>query len=184
MGIAAANARPEMMKHLARHFIEEYRHGDIYRRGLQSVFADEAILAAPPLPTTRSLVNFLVEAAARDSFGYYAANELLQMTENSDEDSNAAVKGFYDAMRQHYPYTGPLIEAFVAHTQLDQRLGHEDVFAQICEDIPPLTRQQVDAAMNTTREAAERLLGFLDGIDRFYAAFPQMPRRVRPLGAG
>jgi hypothetical protein len=50
MGIAAANATPQMMKHLARHFIEEYRHGDIYRRGLQSLFDDGVILDAPPLP--------------------------------------------------------------------------------------------------------------------------------------
>ncbi len=36
MGIAAANATPEMMPHLARHFIEEYTHGDIYRKGLRA----------------------------------------------------------------------------------------------------------------------------------------------------
>jgi hypothetical protein len=173
------------MKHLARHFIEEYRHGDIYRRGLQSLFADEVVLEAPPLPSTRALVNFLSEAAATDSFGYYAANEFLQMTENSDEgDEDAAVDSFYDGMLRHYPYTGKLIESFRAHTRLDQSLGHEDVFAQMCRDIPALTASQVQSVMNLTRGVAERLVLFMDGIDRFYAAFPQMPRRVRPLGAG
>ncbi len=184
MGIAAANARPEMMKHLARHFIEEYRHGDIYRRGLQSLFADDVVLEAPPLPTTRALVNFLSEAAATDSFGYYAANEFLQMTENSDgSDADNAVNDFYDAMRRHYPYTEKLIESFIIHTKLDQNLGHDDVFAQMCRDVPPLTAREVQSVMNLTRSLAERLMVFLDGIDRFYAAFPQMPRRVYALGA-
>jgi len=185
MGIAAANARPELARHLARHFIEEYRHGDIYRRGLHSVFTDEVVLAAPPLPSTRALVNFLNEAAATDSFGYYAANEVLQMTENCDDDTGAddAVSAFYDGMRRHYPYTDKLIESFIVHTRLDQSLGHENVFAQMCRDMPPLAAADVDKVMNLTRGVAERLLGFVDGIDRFYEAFPQMPRLVHGLGA-
>ncbi len=48
--IAAANATPEMMPHLARHFIEEYNHGDIYRKGLRSLFPDDVVLRAQPLP--------------------------------------------------------------------------------------------------------------------------------------
>jgi hypothetical protein len=59
MGIAAANASPEMMPHLARHFIEEYTHGDIYRKGLRSLFPDDVILRSQPLPSTRALVNYL-----------------------------------------------------------------------------------------------------------------------------
>jgi pyrroloquinoline quinone (PQQ) biosynthesis protein C len=184
MAIAAANATPEMLTHLARHFIEEYRHGDIYRRGLHSLFPDELVLEAPPLPTTRALVNFLNEAAATNSFGYYAANEFLQMTENTDEgvDDNA-VNEFYAGMKKHYPYTGKLIESFIIHTKLDQNLGHDDVFAQMCRDVPPLSTRDVQSVMNLTRSVAERLMVFMDGIDRFYAAFPQMPRRVYALGA-
>jgi hypothetical protein len=183
MGIAAANATPQMQKHLARHFIEEYRHGDIYRRGLQSLFADDVVLNAPPLPTTRALVNFLSEAAATNSFGYYAANEVLQMTENSDggEEDNA-VDAFYDGMRRHYPYTDKLIEAFIIHTKLDQNLGHDDVFMDMCRDVPPMTVREVQAVMNLTRQVTERLMSFMDGIDRFYAAFPEVPRRVHALG--
>jgi pyrroloquinoline quinone (PQQ) biosynthesis protein C len=185
MGIAAANSRPELARHLARHFIEEYRHGDIYRRGLHSLYADEVVLAAPPLPTTRALVNFLNEAAATDSFGYYAANEVLQMTENADEGGAAddAVQTFYDGMRRHYPYTDKLIESFIVHTKLDQSLGHENVFAQMCRDMPPLNMREVSAVMNLTRGVAERLLAFMDGIDRFYEAFPEVPRLVHGVGA-
>lgn len=185
MGVAAANARPELMPHLARHFIEEYRHGDIYRRGLQSLFDDAAILAAPPLPTTRALVNFLSETAAVDSFGYYAANEVLQMTENSDGgDDDGAVDAFYAGMRRHYPESAKLIEAFVIHTKLDQNLGHDGVFEQMCRDMPRLAAAEVASVMNRARGVVERLLAFMDGIDRWYEAFPQVPRRPYALGAG
>ena len=129
MGIAAANASAEMMPHLARHFIEEYTHGDIYRRGLRSLFPDEVILHSQPLPSTRALVNYLNESAQRGSFAYYSGNELLQMTENTgDSDAGKSVDDFYAAMRKHYPYTDKLIDSFIAHTKADQALGHADAF--------------------------------------------------------
>jgi pyrroloquinoline quinone (PQQ) biosynthesis protein C len=177
MAIAAANATPEMMPHLARHFIEEYTHGDIYRKGLRSLFRDEIILHAQPLPSTRALVNFLSESAARNSFSYYAGNELLQMTENTgDADSAGSIDTFYDAMRRHYPDTGRLIDSFIAHTNADQKLGHENVFAEMCASVPPLSRRDVQDALQTVRSMAEHLVLFLDGIDVFYGRMSAPPR--------
>lgn len=178
MGIAAANASPEMMPHLARHFIEEYTHGDIYRKGLRSLFPDELILHSQPLPSTRALVNYLNESAQRSSFAYYSGNELLQMTENTDDDrAGGAVNEFYDAMRKHYPYTDKLIDSFIAHTKADQKLGHADAFLLMCKSVPPLTHREVNDALNVAKNMAEHLLLFMDGIDTFYAQFPVVPRR-------
>jgi pyrroloquinoline quinone (PQQ) biosynthesis protein C len=177
MGIAAANASPEMMPHLARHFIEEYTHGDIYRVGLRSLFPDDIVLHAQPLPSTRALVNFLSESAARSSFAYYSGNELLQMTENtSNEKSGSAVDDFYAAMKEHYPWSDRLIASFIAHTHADQKLGHEDAFLLMCQSVPPLTRREVNDALNVARSMAEHLMLFMDGIDIFYANFPTVPR--------
>jgi pyrroloquinoline quinone (PQQ) biosynthesis protein C len=177
MGIAAANATPEMMPHLARHFIEEYTHGDIYRKGLRSLFDNEVILRSQPLPSTRALVNYLNESAERSSFAYYAGNELLQMTENTGDDkAGRAVDDFYDAMRKHYPYTDKLIESFIAHTKADQKLGHADAFLLMCQSVPPLTRREVNDALNVAKNMAEHLLLFMDGIETFYANFATVPR--------
>jgi pyrroloquinoline quinone (PQQ) biosynthesis protein C len=177
MGIAAANATPEMMPHLARHFIEEYTHGDIYRKGLRFLFDDEVILRSQPLPSTRALVNYLSESAGRNSFGYYAGNELLQMTENTGEDqAGKAVVDFYDAMRKHYPYTDRLIDSFIAHTNADQKLGHADAFLEMCRSVPPMNRKEVNDALNIARNMAEHLMLFMDGIDVFYANFETVPR--------
>jgi pyrroloquinoline quinone (PQQ) biosynthesis protein C len=183
MGIAAANATAEMMPHLARHFIEEYTHGDIYRKGLRSLFPDEVVLHSLPLPSTRALVNYLSESAQRSSFAYYAGNEVLQMTENTGDDTAGnAVDSFYDAMRKHYPYTDKLIESFIAHTKADQKLGHEDAFLLMCKSVPPLTRREVNDALNVAKNMAEHLLLFMDGIDTFYGRFPTVPRLpIEPL---
>jgi pyrroloquinoline quinone (PQQ) biosynthesis protein C len=176
MGIAAANSTPEMMPHLARHFIEEYTHGDIYRRGLRSLFPDDVILHSQPLPSTRALVNYLNESAARGSFAYYSGNELLQMTENSDGDAGKSVDDFYAAMRKHYPYTDKLIDSFIAHTKADQALGHADAFLLMCQSVPPLTRREVNDALNVAKNMAEHLMLFMDGIDTFYGRFEAIPR--------
>ena len=177
MGIAAANASPEMMPHLARHFIEEYTHGDIYRKGLRSLFPDDVVLRSQPLPSTRALVNYLSESAQKNSFSYYAGNEVLQMTENTgDEKAGSAIDAFYAAMRKHYPYTDKLIDSFIAHTKADQALGHEDAFLLMCKSIPPLTRREVNDALNVARSMAEHLLLFMDGIDVFYENFAAIPR--------
>jgi pyrroloquinoline quinone (PQQ) biosynthesis protein C len=177
MGVAAANATPEMMPHLARHFIEEYTHGDIYRKGLRSLFPDELILNSQPLPSTRALVNYLTETAARSSFAYYAGNEVLQMTENTGDESAAkSIDDFYDAMRKHYPYSNKLIDSFIAHTRADQKLGHSDVFMEMCESVPPLNRREVADAMNVARSMAEHLYLFMDGIDVWYGNNEAVPR--------
>ena len=177
MAVAAANASPPMMPHLARHFIEEYQHGDIYRKGLRSLFPDEVVLTAQPLPSTRALVNYLSESAARDSFSYYAGNELLQMTENTGEsDAGRSVDAFYDAMKRHYPYTERLVDSFIAHTHADQKLGHDGVFLEMCRSVPPLSPAEVRAALSTVRSMAEHLVLFLDGIDVHYGTFPNVPR--------
>lgn len=185
MGIAAANASREMMPHLAKHFCEEYTHGDIYRRGLAALFDNEIVLNSQPLPSTRALLNFLNEVAARDSFAYYAANEFLQMTENEDEDANAAgdgaVSGFYKKMIENYPYTEKLVEAFIQHTALDQHLGHESAFKAMCEDVPALSQKQVMNVMDTTRSMVDVLKLFMDGIDVFFGQFHDMPRTPATL---
>ena len=177
MAVAAANATAEMMPHLARHFIEEYQHGDIYRKGLQSLFPDDLIVHAQPLPSTRALVNFLSETAARSSFAYYAGNEVLQLTENTSEAKESrSIDDFYDALRRHYPWSDRLIASFIAHTHADQKLGHEDVFKEMCESVPPLSAAEVTDALNVARSMAEHLMLFMDGIDVHYAHFPAVPR--------
>ncbi len=98
------------------------------------------------------------------------------MTENTaDPTAGEAVDDFYAAMRRHYPFTDKVIASFIAHTQADQKLDHQDVFLARCRSVPPLTRAEVRDALGVARAMAEHLLCFLDGIDRFYERFPAVP---------
>ena len=169
MAYAAAYASPTMMPHLARHFIEEYTHGDIYKYGLSKFFSAEQIENSVPLPSTRSLVNALNEFSMADSFCYYAANEVLQLTENVDDNDEAEVGEFYEIMLKNHPWTEPLIKSFRAHTALDQSLGHEDSFKKMCASMGTISLNQANTAINFTSRIAEHLAIFLDGIDFFYS---------------
>ena len=75
------------------------------------------------------------------------------------------MNAFYEGMRQHYPWTTRLIASFQAHTHADQKLGHANVFEEMCASVPPLSPSEVKDALNTVRSMAEHLLLFLDGID-------------------
>ena len=147
-------------------------------KGCAACSPTTSILRAQPLPSTRALVNFLTESAARNSFGYYAGNELLQMTENTgDARTSSSIDDFYDAMRKHYPYTDKLIDSFIAHTNADQKLGHENVFLEMCQSVPPLTRAEVDDALNIVRARwPSTSTCSWTASTRFYDRFPTIPR--------
>jgi hypothetical protein len=113
----------------------------------------------------------------RNSFSYYAGNELLQATENSAREGEVdEVNLFYAGLLEHYPWAERLVRSFEDHTRLDQKLGHQDVFLEMCRDVPDLTRAQAEDALNTTRLMAEHLVLFMDGVDRYYEARPVVPR--------
>jgi pyrroloquinoline quinone (PQQ) biosynthesis protein C len=150
---------------------------------LEYYYSTEKILNSVPLPTTRALINFLSEAAIEDSFSYYAANEVLQMTENVPEEEGSPVSEFYDALRHHYPNVQPLIRSFAAHTELDQKLGHENVFKEICGDVALLSAHQINRAMEQSQAAAEHLLLFLDGIHRHYSRVESPLRMPSVVGS-
>lgn len=168
MAFAAADSSEFMMTHLAKHFIEEYTHGDIYKYGMSEFFTSEQVENSVPLPTTRALVNSLSEFAMEDSFCYYAANELLQLTENVDDDDEAEVGEFYELMLKSHPWSAKIVKAYRLHTSLDQNLGHEGAFKKMCKSIGTISVAQANKAIANTAKTAELLEVFLDGICEYY----------------
>ena len=169
MAYAAANSTSTMMPHLAKHFVEEYTHGDIYRYGLSSYYSVDQITNSTPLSTTRSLINTLNEFAMSDSFCYYAANEVLQLTENVDSEDEGEVGDFYDLLIENNDWVEPLIKSFRAHTALDQNLGHEDSFLDMCKTEKIISISTANRALSNTRKIVEHLTIFLDGILDYYS---------------
>ena len=115
--------------------------------------------------------------AARSSFAYYSGNEVLQLTENTSDDAvSHSIDAFYAAMKKHYPWSDRLVASFIAHTNADQKLGHENVFLEMCQSIPPLTKAEVTDALNVAKVMVEHLKLFMDGIDIHYGSHAEVPR--------
>ena len=131
-----------MMPHLARHFIEEYTHGDIYRKGLRSLFPDDVVLHSQPLPCTRALVNFLTESAAAQLVRLLRRERAAADDGEHQRRRATAARSTISTMRCGSTTRTPnkVIDSFIAHTHADQKLGHENVFLEMCQSIPPLTR--------------------------------------------
>ena len=107
------------------------------------------------------------------------------MTENTRRrQASGAIDDFYDAMRKHYPYTDKLIDSFIAHTNADQKLGHEDVFLEMCESVPPLTRREVNDALNVAKNdgRAPRCSSWTAST-RFYAQLPDRAARCPAISS-
>jgi hypothetical protein len=68
------------------------------------------------------------------------------------------------------------VKSFIAHTHADQKLGHENVFEEMCGRVPPLTKHEVQDALNVAKLMTEHLMLFMDGIEKHYANFPNVPR--------
>ena len=91
------------------------------------------------------------------------------MTENTgDESESSSIDDFYAAMRKHYPFSDKLIASFIQHTNADQNLGHSNVFKEMCESIPPLTRKEVADAMNVAAPWSSTSCSCMDGIEMMY----------------
>jgi pyrroloquinoline quinone (PQQ) biosynthesis protein C len=176
MALAAANADPRISADLTRHFMEEYNHGDIYLGGLSSLFPKSAVVESLPLPSTRALVNCLNELAMTDSFAYYSANEFLQKTENIGDDLDDPVEIFYRAIESHYQLPPAVCRSMRAHTDQDQKLGHANVFEEMCAKMGEISIDSANEYLRATRQIADHLEYFLDGILGHYTRCPYVPR--------
>lgn len=176
MALAAANADARIGTELTKHFIEEYTHGDIYLGGLSSLFPKQAVVESLPLPSTRALLNCLNELAQSDSVAYYSANEFLQKTENIGDGLEDPVENFYQAFEKNYDLPPMVCRAMRAHTEQDQELGHDDVFARMCDNLGVVSHDQANRYLRATKEIVEHLEFFLDGILTYYNTFPIVPR--------
>jgi len=91
------------------------------------------------------------------------------------------VETFYQAIERNYALPPAVCKAMRAHTKQDQSLGHRDVFAEMCAKLgevpPPLAEKYLQA----TKQIADHLEYFLDGILTYYTKYPYVPRPAASL---
>lgn len=181
LGIAHARESVAIREIFARHYAEEANHSAIFFEGLVRCGLDaQRIAVAPPLATTRALINLLIEQAIEGAVTYAAGFAVMQPESEPTERAN--VQAFYADLSTLYPFAAPMFRAFERHACLDLDLGHhETVFKSLCDagGVPPSYRGQAVRAARATAEAFTMFFeGILDAYGGTTADLPRRPARI------
>jgi pyrroloquinoline quinone (PQQ) biosynthesis protein C len=179
MAAGVAHCRDDALvrEWFSRHYIEEAGHSEIFLSGLASCgFSRQQVMCAPPLPSTRGLVNHLLELAIEGTVPYAAAFGVMQPSR--EPSTKRMINQFYDELTDMYPFAAPMFDAFRQHALIDVELKHE---ATVLEKISASGRlRQIDQrrAIEAARSVAEHFTLFFEGILDYYGCAEAMvPRR-------
>jgi pyrroloquinoline quinone (PQQ) biosynthesis protein C len=177
-GVAHCREGAEIREMTARHYVEEAEHSAIFLQGLAACgLPAERIVEAPPLATTRALINRLNELALQGTLPYAAAFGIMQPTREPGDVN--AVNAFYDRLGEFYGYARPMFEGFRTHALIDVDLVHEQtVLERICAGRAAMEEREAAEAFRAARSVAEHFCLFFEGIlDGYGGARVQLPRR-------
>lgn len=180
LGVAHAREGAEIREAFSRHYAEESTHSAIFQEGLIRCGIDRARLAAaPPLATTRALINLLIEHALEGAVTYAAGFAVMQP--ETEPAAREQVEEFYDELKSLYPFAQPMFDAFERHACLDLELGHhQTIFSALhaLGGVPPTCRRR---ALEAARAVAEAFTLFFEGVLDAYGTGAEFPRRPARL---
>ena len=159
---------------LAKHYVEERDHGSIFLDGLAGVGLDrDQVRRAPPLPSTRALINYLTELASADTIAYAGAFGVMQS--NREATTRDAIEQFFTFLSGQYPFATQLFDAFQRHALIDVDLKHQHLVLElICEDCKELGSEVAARPINAARSVAEQFIMFFEGIHQYYGSARMM----------
>jgi pyrroloquinoline quinone (PQQ) biosynthesis protein C len=187
MAMATAHCRDdsEMRQWLAAHYAEEYDHSSMFLAGLAESGLDrEQVTAAPPLASTRALVNYLNELAISDVVGYTGVFGVMQSPRIGRTREN--VDRLYDHLAALYGFARPFLESVRRHAAADLALGHAQLVLErlVARNGTPAANERA-RIVRAARDVTERFVMFFDGIEEYYgsaaAELPRRPSDVRGL---
>lgn len=170
----------------AQHYVEEHDHGRIFLDGLAACgLVRDQVRSAPPLASTRALINFLVELATNDSLAYAATYGVMRA---GTAISAEAVTRFCDTLASQYGFARGLIEAFRAHASEDVGLNHNEiVLARWLRKRGNVSPDEAQRILRGARGMADHFILFFEGIRDHYgvrgALVPRRPCDARWLTA-
>lgn len=178
-GVAYCRDNPTIREWVARHYVEEADHAVIFLNGLENCgFERRQLLNAPPLATTRALINFLNETAILGTVAYSAVFSLMQPS--VEPVAPGAIKQFYGQLSGQYPFAKPMFDAYCRHALIDVELEHEQtLISRLCRSPRSITPQEAASAVRVVRALAEHFIVFFEGIADYYGCSDaQFPRRA------
>ena len=163
---------------LSKQYSEEAHHGKIFLKGLVDCgFDRDQLDAAPPLASTRALLNFLTDVATENTLAYTICFALMQP--EGEELSKKGLEEFYGDLSSKYPYAKKMFEAFKKHALIDVELGHDEtLFEKLYRDKINFSEHDASRAEFTIRTLAQHFKLFFRGIEEYYTSEnPQIPRK-------
>jgi pyrroloquinoline quinone (PQQ) biosynthesis protein C len=165
---------------LVERYFERRQRAALLSRGLvASGLAEEEIAAAPPLASTRALVNFLTELAVADRLAFIAALDILRAFERGTAAADAV--SFYDDLAERYPFAAGLFQSIRDYALADEgaRRQTPHLLAEVITDPATLTRDAARAIATAARDTREHLVLFGEGLEDYYGGeYVFTPRRA------
>jgi len=175
--VAYCRGDPGARRWFAQHYAEEYNHSIIFLEGLVACGLDrDQVRRAPPLSTTRALLNHLVELATTDSLAYAGAFGLMRDSRAVRDDQRVR----YEQLIEHYPFARGMFEAIQKHNNLDQGLKHDElVLERIVQRDGRVTPEAARRIAGGARSTLEHFVLYFEGIhDAYVAPGAVLPRRA------
>lgn len=163
---------------LAEHYVEEADHGEILLNGLAGSLDPDKVASAPPLASTRALVDYLVELAVSDTVAYAATFGVMQ--QGRAPKTRQLIDAFYDSLTALHPFGRALFDGFRRHALIDVELEHSKlVFERIWEHQGDFSSDQRRRVARAVRDMTEHFILFFEGISDYYGGDGALlPRRV------
>jgi pyrroloquinoline quinone (PQQ) biosynthesis protein C len=179
MAVAVAQCRDGARTRawLAKHYVEERDHGSIFLDGLAGTGLDrDLVRRAPPLPSTRALINYLTELASVDTIAYAGTFGVMQA--NREAMSRDALERLFTFLSGQYPFATRLFDAFREHALIDADLRHQHlILEEMLEDGKALPPDVVARPIDAARSVTEHFIMFFEGIHQYYSlAEAEVPR--------
>lgn len=178
LGIAYCREDIKTREMLSQHYAHEANHSQIFLKGLIASGLNEKLLVnAPPLASSRALINYLSEIAIQDTLPYTATFALMQS--GNESASREEYETSYNNLIEKYPFAKGMFEAFLKHALIDIELKHNTtLFEEIFNIDREISRRESENAISVIRTLSKYFILFFDGIENYYSNhLCQLPRR-------
>ena len=168
---------PVLRHWFASHFVEEFNHSVIFLDGLVACGMDRTqVQHAPPLGTTRALINYLVELATTDSIAYAGAFGIMHASTASADESRTQ----HELHVENYSFARGLFAAVQKHGDVDRQLGHDTlVLERFLKREGRVTPEICRRIISGARGMVEHFVLFFEGIYDIYGdSNASVPRRA------
>lgn len=155
---------------LITHFQEEADHAVMFAEGLATTGFDlEAVIASPPLPTTRALINYLNILAMTDLMAYLGCYGVMHSPRIGQ--TRERIDQQFEWLKQSYDFASGLLGKIHEHAVIDIDLGHNGILLErVLRERVPLSRAVAVGILGAAQGIVKAFVNFFDGIYEYYSA--------------